>query len=906
MNTPYFERPLFFFDQNRFRQSLAENNPITVFKDAINAANTQFDARFKEGEDIRSLVYERALFIDCILHYAWHQFPWDNNISLIAVGGYGRGELHPHSDIDLLVLLGADELAEGGDTGNRESIERFLMLLWDIGLEIGHSVRSIDQCVEIAREDITVATNLMECRTLLGNPELRRELMLLTGPDKIWAADEFFRAKWDEQITRHNKHNNTEYNLEPNVKNAPGGLRDIQMIGWAAKRFFGVRTLKQLEGKGFFTEEEFAILLTGEEFLWKVRYGLHMVAGRPEERLLFDHQRELATLFGYRDTDKSLAVEQFMHRYYRIVLALRELNDVMLQFLDEAILQKGHCKTVVPLNERFQLRDNYIEATHIYVFEETPSALLEIFVLMGQNPKIQGVRASTIRLMRENRDLIDDSFRNDRKNTALFLDLLRAPYALVTQLKRMKRYGILGRYLPEFDRVTGQMQHDLFHIYTVDAHTLLVIKNLRNFRHPGAEEIFPVAAHIMNRLPKKELLYIAGLYHDIAKGRGGDHSELGAVDAAAFCERHGLSKRETRLVRWLVEKHLLMSAVSQKQDLSDPEVIHNFANQVGDQMHLDFLYILTVADINATNPDLWNTWRASLMRTLYLETKRALRRGLGTPIDRQELIEETQLAAIRKLEDKGFTEQQVRALWGDMGDDYFLREGYLDIAWHTEAVSEHQADEARRDEPIVLIKETTSHEHEGATQIFISTRDRDNVFAAVATALDQLNLNIQDARIYNANSGYTVDTFYVLDNQGLPIGEDRERIAHIRTALLEELSLVDEYSDIINRRTPRQLKSFAMPTRTSISNDISSGLTVLEVISPDRPGLLARIGRIFLYFGIRLQNAKIATLGERVEDVFFICDRDGHPLSDPQLCKALQAEICRQLDARIDQEQAGR
>jgi len=908
MNTPYFERPLFFFDQSRFRKALEGDKPITVFKDAISAANGQFNARFKEGEDIRSLVYERALFIDCLLHYAWHQFSWDDNISLLAVGGYGRGELHPCSDIDLLVLLKDDD----GD--NQDSIGRFLTFLWDIGLEIGHSVRTIDQCVAIAREDITVATNLMECRTLLGNHRLGAELTRLTGPKEMWPADSFFRAKWDEQIARHRKHNNTEYNLEPNIKNAPGGLRDIQMIGWAAKRFFGVRTLKQLGGQGFFTEEEFAILLTGEEFLWKVRYGLHMIVGRPEERLLFDYQRELAALFGYQDTDTSLAVEQFMHWYYRIVLALRELNDVMLQFLDEAILQRGSTKSVTPLNERFQLRDNYIEAAHIRVFEENPSALLEIFVLMGQNANIQGARASTIRLIRSNRELIDENFRRDPRNAELFLELLRSPYALVTQLKRMKRYGVLGRYLPEFDKVTGQMQHDLFHIYTVDAHTLLVIKNLRLFRYPDAEEKFPVAAHIMKRIEKKELLYIAGLYHDIAKGRGGDHSELGAEDAAAFCERHGLSKRETRLVAWLVENHLLMSAVSQKQDLSDPEVIHNFAQRVGDQLHLDYLYTLTVADINATNPDLWNTWRASLMRQLYLETKRALRRGLENPIDRQELIEETQQAAIRKLADKGFSEQTVRKLWGEMGDDYFLREGYLDIAWHTEAISEHrqasnqtktpgaQGRDNSPEEPIVLIKETTSHEHEGATQIFISTRDRDNVFAAVATALDQLNLNIQDARIYNSNSGYTVDTFFVLDEQGLPIGDDPRRVARIENALREELSLLDDYSEIINRRTPRLLKSFAMPTRTRLNNDINSGHTVLEVISPDRPGLLARIGRIFLQFDIRLQNAKIATLGERVEDVFFICDKSGQPLSDPQLCQALQDEICGQLDAKVGEE----
>ena len=894
---PYFTRPLFFFDQSRFRRALGEGNAITVFKDAISAANIQFDTRFKEGEDIHSLVYDRALFIDCILHYAWYQYRWDDQVALLAVGGYGRGELHPHSDIDLLILLEND-----GDNHYLESIEHFVTFLWDIGLEIGQSVRSINQCVSIASEDITVATNIIESRTIVGNPILIDQLRICTQPDALWPADKFFRAKWDEQIERHAKHNNTEYNLEPNVKNAPGGLRDIQMIGWVAKRFFGVRSMKELVGKNFFTEEEYGILLAGEEFLWKVRYGLHMITDRSEERLLFDYQRELATLFGYYDNEERLGVEQFMHAYYRIVLALRELNDVLLQFLDEAILQKNNPHKVISLNERFQLCDNYIEVTHNQVFKQHPSALLEVFVLIGKDENIQGVRASTIRLIRENRHLIDEHFRTNPKNNQLFMELLRSPYGLVTQLKRMKRYGILGRYLPEFGKVTGQMQHDLFHIYTVDAHTLMVVNNMCNFLLPEAKEKFEVAAHVIKRLPKLELLYIAGLYHDIGKGRGGDHSELGAVDAQEFCVRHGLNGRETRLVRWLVEKHLVMSSVSQKQDLSDPEVIHNFALEMGDRLHLDYLYALTVADMNATNPDIWNTWRASLMRQLYLETKRALRRGLENPVDSSELVEETQQAAIDKLADKGFNEQQVRELWGELKDDYFLREGHLDIAWQTEAIAKHLQDDKGNEIPLVIIKETTSREHEGATQIFIYTKDRDNVFAAAATALAQLGLSIQDARLYSSPREYTLDTFYVLDEHNEAIGDDPVRVELIRKTLLIELQLVDQYSEIIRRRTPRQLKSFAMPTRTRISNELNNSYTILEVISPDRPGLLAYIGRVFLEFDIRLQNAKITTLGERVEDIFFITDKNGLPLSDPDLCEQLQDEICRQLDQQVNNE----
>lgn len=892
---PYFERPLFFLDQNRFRQALEEKPIITVFKDALAAGSAQFNLRFCEGEDIRSLIYERALFIDCILHYAWYRFEWPAGISLEAVGGYGRGELHPFSDIDLLILHRQDVLA-----ACRDNIEQFLAFLWDIGLEIGHSVRTVQQCVDIARDDITVATNIMESRTLVGDESLRLELQALAAPDQLWPADEFFRAKWDEQILRHQKYNDTEYNLEPNIKNAPGGLRDIQVVSWVVKRYFQVRTLKQLHGKSFFTEEEFSMLYSGEEFLWRVRYGLHMVAKRAEERLLFDHQRELAKLFGYSDTSESLAVEQFMHKYYRTVLALRELNDVMLQYLQEVVLSKKTEQQVLALNERFQVRDNYIEAIHHDVFVQQPSALLEIFVLMAQHPEIEGVHATTIRLLRENRHLIDEDYRQDPKNTQLFMKLLQQSTGLVEQLKRMTRYGILGLYLPEFGRVTGQMQHDLFHIYTVDAHTLKVVQNMCDFLLPSAKVDFPVAAHIVPRLPKLQLLYIAGLYHDIAKGRGGDHSTLGAIDAEEFCQRHGVTPRETRLVCWLVEQHLLMSAVAQKQDISDPEIIHNFALAVGDLVHLDYLYCLTVADINGTNKELWNTWRASLLRQLYLDTRRALRRGLENNVDKQDLIEERQQAAIRKLERYGITSEQAWKLWGDMGEEYFLRETFQDIAWHTAAVVD-QEDDA----PLILIKKTSSTALTGATQIFVRSKERKNVFVAVATALDQLNLSIQDARIYSSKSGYTVDTFFVLNQDGEPLGNNPVLLKNIHQSLQDELRLAEKYSEVITRRTPRRLKYFSMPTRTSLSNDMVSGYTMLEVISPDRPGLLACIGRIFLQFDIQLQNAKIATLGERVEDIFFISDSQGNPLSDPQLCERLQQEICAQLDKRVTSRQGG-
>lgn len=883
---PFYTRPQSFFDQDAFRHTITCQPVIATFKQTLAEVLEQFDERFRQGDSIHALIQERAVFIDCILHYAWHQFEWPKKINLIAVGGYGRGELHPYSDIDLLLLI------EEADNQN-ESIGQFFTLLWDIGLEIGHSVRTVKQCVEIAAADITVATSIMESRSLMGDPVLHAELNALSTPEKIWPADDFFRAKKEEQLQRHNKFKDSEYNLEPNIKNAPGGLRDIQIICWMAKRFFNVSTLRQLRGQHFFTEEEFLSLESGEEFLWRVRYGLHMIAKRAEERLLFDHQRELATLFGFVDNDEKLAVEQFMHQYYRQVMRLRVLNDVLLQFLYEVIIQRNTHKEITPINKRFQLQNGYVEACNIHVFQETPSAILEIFLLMAQRPEIGGMRASTIRLMRENLHVINDDFRNDPVNIQLFLALFEYPSELSELLKRMIRLGILGLYLPEFEHTVGQMQHDLFHVYTVDAHTLRVVQNMCNFLHENAAEKFPVAAHVMKRLPKISLLFLAGLYHDVGKGLGGNHSILGARDAEKFATHHGLSRRETRLLCWLVEKHLLMSSVSQKQDISDPTVIHNFALTMGDQHHLDYLYALTVADINATNRNLWTPWRASLMRQLYIETKRALRQGLENRVDKQDWIEETQEAAIARLKRHNITQEQCWRIWEDVNEEYFLRESYSDIAWHTEAIFKHASDA-----PLVLVQETTNHEIVGATQIFVRSKGLKHVFSMLVDALDRLNLSIQDARIYKSKSGFTLDTFYVLNQNNQPL--NTANLDHIANTLYAELQPADEQQDVSIRRTPLRLKHFNMPTRTSIRNDIDGGYTLLEVITPDRPRLLACISRIFIDFNIHLQNAKITTLGERVEDIFLITDKDYKPLNDPELCKALQKEICRQLDARID------
>jgi|TARA_Y100000782_G_scaffold113137_1_gene145092 [protein-PII] uridylyltransferase len=877
------------FDRSQFQAELAlKASPIAAFKKVIRKAREVLDARFLAGQDIRGLIEGRAWFVDQILRAAWGRFDWNNEaeIALVAVGGYGRGELHPYSDIDLLILLDNND-----QEIFRDAIERFLTLLWDIGLEVGQSVRSVQECAEEARADLTVITNLMESRTIAGPERLRQNMLKVTSPSEMWPSKEFFLAKRNEQATRHSKYNNTEYNLEPNVKGSPGGLRDIQTILWIARRQFGSLNLSAILDQGFLTEGEYSLLVAGQEFIWRVRYGLHMLAGRAEDRLLFDHQRSLAALLGYEDSDAKLAIERFMQKYYRVVMSISELSDLVGQHFAEVILWEGDSGDAVPLNSRFLVRDGYLEVTDDSVFKRRPFAILEIFVLLAQHPDIQGVRAETIRLLRDHRHLIDDDFRSDIRNTSLFIELFKCKEGIHRNLRRMNRYGILGRYLPEFGHIVGQMQHDLFHIYTVDAHTLNVIKYLRKLSKPGVAEKYPLASKLVERLPKPELIYIAGLYHDIAKGRGGDHSELGAVDAQEFCTRHKLPAWDTRLVVWLVENHLVMSTTAQRKDLSDPQVINDFAQQVGDETHLDYLYVLTVADINATNPTLWNSWRASLLRQLYTETKRALKRGLENPLGREEQIRQTQRAALDNLVRNGTDPDDAEQLWSQLGDDYFMRHSSIDVAWHTEAIIEHPSDGG----PLVLIKETTQREFEGGTQIFIYAPDQHDFFAVTVAAMDQLNLNIHDARIITSSSQFTLDTYIVLDADGSPIGNDPERTEEIRQGLINALRNPDDYLTIIQKRVPRQLKHFAFPPQVTIHNDMQRPQTIIEVIAPDRPGLLARIGQLFLDFDLSVQNAKIATLGERVEDVFFVTNADNQPLSDPHLCTRLQQAMIKQL-----------
>jgi len=896
----------YIFDEQKFVKELSRGNTIQVYKNAIQKAEFSLEEKFKNEEKTADLLKAKTSFIDIILKYAWGQFEWDKKISLLAVGGYGRGELHPHSDIDLMILVSSNKI-----NLYQKNIEAFLAFLWDIQLKIGHSVRSISDCVSAAKRDVTIATNIMETRTICGEDAIRNNMLKKTSPDriwplKLWPSNEFFKAKLLEQTNRHTKHGNTEYNLEPNVKEAPGGLRDIQTINWVAKRHFGANSLEELINDDFITPEEYLQLKRNQDFLWRVRYALHLIAGRPEERLLFDHQRKIAKLFGYKDGEKRMGVEQFMQDYYQVVLSVRELTDTLLQCLSELIFQNKKSGEKIKLNQRFVVNNGYIETTNYHVFDKDPSALLEVFCLTAENNKIVGIRATTIRQIRRYRKLIDESFRSSPDNKLLFLRLLRSPYNMTTQLQRMTRYGILGRYLPEFGAIIGQTQHDLFHQYPVDAHTLQLIKNMRNFDKPEEAHRYPTTAYVYKNLPKPELAFIAGLYHDIGKGRGGDHSVLGAVDAAEFCVRHYMSKTESELVAWLVENHLLMSSTSQRSDISDPDVIHKFAKIIGSQIKLDYLLVLTVADIIATNPDLWNDWKASLMRQLYNETKKALNRGLENPESREQWVKNTKDEAIKNINES--SKITVEKIWAGLDDDFFLRENANDIVRYTEAILKNN----KENKPIILIKDKGLGAPI-ATQIFIGTNGLYKVFPIIASTLDKLQLKILDASLHTTISSSlnkqiketTFDIFYVVNQDDKPFGENIKIVSQIKNTLNEAFRNPEQTILYSSRRIPQDLKQFSTTTNVVISTDLPRLSTTLEVITPDRPGLLLCLGQIFMEFKLQLISAKISTLGERVEDVFHVVDANYKPLSDHFVCSQLAQAICDELDARVMKEIEG-
>lgn len=819
---------------------------------------------FERGEAIHHLLHHYSDLLDFLLHDQWKKYPALAGHTLVAVGGYGRRELHPSSDIDLLILLQDDP-----DETCQEQLSSFLTFLWDIGLDVGHSVRTLEECLQAARNDLTVITNLIESRHLSGKRGLFEEMRAAIRPDKMWDSHSFFVAKLKEQQQRYEKFGETAHRVEPNLKEGRGGLRDIHMISWIIEREYGHISLFELYEQQLLRQGEYDTLRNGREFLWRIRFILHNITGRKEDRLLFDYQHQLAQHFGYKDLNRNDAVEAFMQRYYKTITELERLTDVLLGAFQQN-LDKDQNQVSEMVGEWYEKKGSMLAVNSHDTFVLYPTALLEIFLILQTTPGVNSLSPETIRLMRQNLHRINSGFRQQAWHRQIFMQIMRQPQGVTTTMRLMNRYGVLAAYIPAFANIVGRMQYDLFHAYTVDEHTLLVLSNVRrNSTAKGAAEL-PFSSEIFKTLQRPSLLYLAALFHDIAKGRDGDHSTLGAQDALVFCREHGLNLHDAELVSWLVRNHLLMSMTAQRKDISDPAVIKQFATQVVEQNRLDYLYLLTIADMKGTNPKLWNNWKLSLLTELYRHTRKLLLKRTPVTEETDNLISQKRNSALEHLENLGFSKERCEGLWAKLGDDYLLKHSVENICWH----ASHLLTTSRDMLPLVDIRVTVS---DSSNVIFIYSEDFPGLFTRVMSTLEQLNLNIFQSRLVSVDEDYDLHTLHVLgpDNKIITNPADQQ---HILTVLQRNLSAKNFKHAA--RRQPRILRNFDIPTQVNFRQLPEHNLTLMEITTGDMPGLLWRIGETLDGLDIKVHHAQISTLGEQAEDTFSITTRNEEMITD--------------------------
>ena len=834
--------------------------------------------RRKSGvSGIENFLKDRSQNIDNLIFSAWKisKLSDKKDLSLFAVGGYGRKELHPHSDIDLLILYKGKL-----DSDRRSSIESFISRLWDLELDLGHSVRSQSEEEKIISSDLQAFTNLLESRFLFGDEDMEFLPNQIIEKKNLWNKEKFLLNKLKEQEQRHNKFDNTEYSLEPNIKSSPGGLRDIHILNWLmlnySRKNHRLKNLDQILNK---TENK--ELNKSKLWLWTLRYILHNEAGREEDRLLLNYQVSIAKKLFPNIQNNNIAAEKLMHRYFRAALNISEINATTVQRFKESLIKPKKSKVNLK-DKNFRVKNNLIELKNSVSFEKSPSLMLEIFVKLCENPQITGIHSHTLKKLKENRHRINFSFRKKKRNIDLFMKLIRSPRLMVTQLEQMKQLGILGRYLPEFGRVTGQMQYDLFHIYTVDAHTLQVLRNMRRLFLGTSKETYPFASELTKKLNKLEILYIAGLYHDIGKGRRKDHSDLGTKIVKRFCNRHRLPKKDSALIEWLVQNHLKMSITSQKENLNNPKVINSFSEIVGSEERLNYLYCLTVADISATNPNLWSSWNESLLNNLYFKT-------LNNINLKEEFNKFSKTEAEELIISMPKTYQlKVKELWKNFYPSYFESHSPQVIKDHSLIISKRKTDS--------ITKFFLENESFKTNSLMVYTKDRINVLGTIVGELDSQNINVLDASLYGTKDGYCLDHIIVSDQKGDPLQLSKTKIKEIELNITNSLKKEKLIPKVVKKKMPRHFLTLKKDTQIEISHDMINRWTQLDIKTADRPGLLSSICSVFAKNKASIKKARISTYGERAEDRFCISSLEETPFLKKAELDKLILELKNALD----------
>ncbi|MBY0341562.1 MAG: [protein-PII] uridylyltransferase [Rhodocyclaceae bacterium] len=849
------------------RESTSPSDLIRHLRAELQAGQKTLREHYEATANARAMLHGRTRLVDAALRQLWQAAALPPAYALVAVGGYGRGELYPASDVDVLILVPDD-----ANPDSDPALEQLIGQFWDVGLEIGHSVRSIADCLREAASDITVQTTLLEARFLAGQRKL------YTRFSEAYAAalqaPEFFKAKQLEQAERYARFNDTPYSLEPNCKESPGGLRDLHVITWTARAAGLGKSWSDFGRSGLLDAAEVRLLARAENFLRHTRIRMHYLARRREEKLMFDHQEGLAQAFGLERTPSKRASEVLMQRYYQNAKLVMQLNLVVLQNLGSRLFPS---RDDLPrlIDENFQITRELIDAPDLGIFERDPSALLRIFRHMQDYPEIKGITARTLEALWLNRRRIDAKFRRDPANRALFMDVFKHERPVIT-LQRMNQFDILGQYLPAFGKIVGQMQHDLFHVYTVDQHIMQVVRNLRNFVLPECAHEYPFCTRLALAFDDYWLLYVTALFHDIAKGRGGDHSKLGMSDARTFCRNHGLSKEDTKLIVFLVEQHLTMSTVAQKQDLGDPEVIRSFADLVKNERTLTALYLLTVADIRGTSPKVWNGWKGKLLEDLYRATLNMLRGENASICGTQEERQEEARELMRYM---GLRPEVEKAFWQQLDTVYFLRHDAQDIALHARVLH------SRWDSDKTIAVARLNPIGEGL-QVMVYTRNQPELFARLCGFFARLGYSIADAKIYTTRHGYALDSFVLLDpSQQLPY---RDMISLIEHDLVELLDGQGSVTAPPGARVSRQVKHFPITPEISIRPDERGNHYLMSVTAADRPGLLYALGMVLAKHNVSVHTARINTLGERVEDTFLV---SGSELAQPASLVRLEQEL---------------